>query len=131
GQALADTIRANMTEQVFEILQTNGTPIGTIMASEVGFGVAPPGAPLTSLGNNKAITGGTGAFLGTRGQMGFSQSVDLRIASVAEDPANRRMHGGGTTRHLIQIFPMSRPEIVSNGAVPSIFHADFSTVPAS
>jgi uncharacterized protein (TIGR03437 family) len=131
GQAIADTIRANMTEQVFEILQTNGTPIGTIMASEVGFGVAPPGAPLTSLGNNKAITGGTGAFLGVRGQMGFSQSAALRIASVSEDPANRRMNGGGTTRHLIQMFPMSRPEIVNANTGPAIFHADFSPVTAA
>src|SRR5206468_3192751 len=131
GQAIADTIRANMTEQVFEILQTNGTPIGTIMASEVGFGVAPPGAPLTSLGNNKAITGGTGAFLGVRGQMGASQSAGIRIASVSEDPANRRLNGGGTTRHLIQLFPMSRPEIVSSTTGPAAFHADFSPVTAA
>jgi hypothetical protein len=36
GQAIADTIRTNITDQVFEIQQANGTPIGTIMASEVG-----------------------------------------------------------------------------------------------
>src|SRR5438552_2346960 len=131
GQAVADTIRTNMTEQVFEILQADGTPIGTIMASEVGFGVPPPGAPLTSLGNNKAITGGTGAFLGARGQMGFSQSAGIRIASVSEDPANRRLNGGGTSRHLIQIFPMSRPEIGSTATGPAIFHAHFSPVTAS
>jgi hypothetical protein len=131
GQAVADTVRTNMTDQVFEILQADGTPIGTIMASEVGFGVPPPGAPLTSIGNNKAITGGTGAFLGVRGQMGFSQSGTIRIASVSEDPANRRLHGGGTSGHLIQMFPMSRPEIVSTTTGPALFHADFSPVTAS
>src|SRR3989442_2642995 len=98
-----------MTDQVFDIWQANGTPIGTIMASEVGFGAPPPGAPLTSIGNNKAITGGTGAFLGVRGQMGFSQTAGIRIASVSEDPANRRMHGCGATRHLTQLLPRSRP----------------------
>jgi hypothetical protein len=128
GQAIADTIRTNVTDQVFEISRSDGTPIGTIMASEVGFGAPPPGAPLTSLGNNKAITGGTGAFLGVRGQIGFSQVADIRIASVSEDPVNRRLYGGGTSRHLIQIFPMSRPEIASTVSGPAIFHADFSPV---
>src|SRR5712692_5752360 len=130
GQATADTVRTNMTDQVFEILRADGTPIGTIMASEVGFGAPPPGAPLTSIGNNKAITGGTGAFFGVRGQMGLSQSAGIRIASVSEDPANRRMNGGGTTRHLIQLIPISRPEIVSTTTGPAIFHADFSPVTA-
>src|SRR5262249_19093567 len=37
----------------------------------------------------------------------------------------------GTTRHLIQMFPMSRPEIVSTGTGPAIFHADFSPVTAA
>jgi hypothetical protein len=125
GQAVADTIRTNMTEQVFEISRDDGTPIGTILASEVGFGAAPPGAPLGSIGNNKAITGGTGAFLGARGQIGLAQSVAIRIASVSEDPANRRLHGGGSSRHLIQLFPMLPPEIVSTANGPAIFHADF------
>src|SRR6266851_2022346 len=131
GQAVADTVRTHITEQVFEILQADGTPKGTIMASEVGFGSPPPGAPLTSIGNNKAIAGGTGAFLGVRGQVGLSQSAGIRIASVAEDPAYRRLNGGGTSRHLIQMFPMSRPEIVSTTTGPAIFHADFSPVTAS
>jgi len=130
GQAIADTIRNNITDQVFEILQADGTPVGTIMASELGFGAPPPGAPLTSIGNNKAITGGTGAFLGVRGQMGFSEGGGIRIASVSEDPANRRIHGGGTTRHLIQLIPASRPEILSTSAGPAIWHADFSPVTA-
>ena len=131
GQAIADTIRNNITDQVFEILQTDGTPVGTVMASEVGFGAPPPGAPLTSIGNNKAITGGTGAFLGARGQMGFSQGGGIRIASVSEDPANRRVHGGGTTRHLIQLMPASRPEIESMTTGPAVWHADFSPVTAA
>ena len=63
--------------------------------------------------------------------MGFSQTAGIRIASVSEDPANRRMHGGGTTRHLIQLIPSSRPEIASTPAGPAIFHADFSPVTAA
>src|SRR5262245_61184768 len=86
GQALAATIRNNITDHVFALLHADGTPIGTIVATAVGFGAPPPGAPLTSLGNNKAITGGTAAYLGARGQMGFSQGANIRIASVSEDP---------------------------------------------
>jgi len=75
---------------------------------------------------NYAIIGGTGAFLGARGQAGGSgvQDIPVRLASIAEDPVNRRKNGGGKTGLTAQVIPMTRPEIVS------AFHADFSPVTA-
>ena len=53
-----------------EILQPDGTPIGTVTASGMFAGPVPPGSPATGTGtsSNFAITGGTGAFLGARGR---------------------------------------------------------------
>jgi hypothetical protein len=68
GQAIADTVRNAATEISFEIMKSDGTPIGTIMGSGFAGGAPPPGAPLDLTGNNYVITGGTGAFLGARGK---------------------------------------------------------------
>src|SRR5215471_17139205 len=70
GQAISDATYANINDQVLDILQEDGTRVGTILASGLGGGPAPPGAPLSAvLGSNLAITGGTGAFFGARGQI--------------------------------------------------------------
>src|SRR5579884_3394416 len=91
GQAIADTTRNFFVDWVWEIQQADGTPIGTIMATGMGFGPPPPGSPLglsPTAASSMAITGGTGAFLGVRGQAGFSAiTVTGRAASVAEDPS--------------------------------------------
>lgn len=77
------------------------------------------------------ITGGTGAFLGVRGQAGHI-SMAPRVASVTEDPANRRANGGGTESIVLQLLPMFRPEIVMTSGVPAVVHAsDFSLVTAA
>lgn len=51
-----------------------------------------------------------------------------RNTSQAEDPAMRRIHGGGRQRHVFQIFPMFRPEVVISPAGPVVFHADYTAV---
>jgi hypothetical protein len=57
------------------------------------------------MGDNLAITGGTGAFLGARGQMGFAAILTPpRAASVTEDPSQRRLHGGGALRFAVQFM---------------------------
>jgi uncharacterized protein (TIGR03437 family) len=130
GQAIADTLRQDAQDFRFEIQQPDGTPIGTIMASGFSSGTAAPGAPLRATGGNNAITGGTGAFLGVRGQqvgLGGSQ----RIASMIEDPANRRTNGGGSNVFLLQLIPMTRPEVATSASGPAVFHADFSPVNAA
>jgi uncharacterized protein (TIGR03437 family) len=137
GQAIADTGRIAVAVFTFEILKSDGTPIGTIVTNGFGGGSAPPGAPLTATGgSNFVITGGTGAFLGARGQMELVANppgvASQRGASITEDPANRRLNGGGTQRYVVHLIPMESPEIAMLPAGPAITHSgDFSLVTAS
>jgi len=136
GQAISDTTRNFFTDWVWEIQQVDGTPVGTIMATGMGFGPPPPGSPLglsPTAASTMAITGGTGAFLGMRGQAGFSQiTATGRAASVTEDPSIRRVLGGGTRSFLLTLIPLVPPTILSNGAGPLVLHSsDFSQVTAT
>jgi hypothetical protein len=130
GQAIADVRRGRIREFTFEILQADGTAIGSIMGMGLAEGDPPPGQPSTEKAN-WAIAGGTGAFLGVRGQVEGTGGTG-RAASMAEDPANRRLNGGSTNRYLVHIIPMTVPQIVINANGPAITHAsDFSLVNAS
>lgn len=133
GVAISDTRRGEIGDFMWEILQTDGTPIGTIMASGLGGGSPAPGAPSAIRTNNLTITGGTGAFLGVRGQAGIARiTVPGRFVSVTEDPANRRIHGGGARRFVLHLIPLSRPEIVQTLVGPAVAHSsDFALVTAS
>lgn len=136
GQAISDTVRQAVGFATFEILKSDGTPIGTILANGFAGGDAPPGAPAAATGNNYVITGGTGAFLGVRGQMSVAPAQPgvaiQRNASMTEDPANRRRHGGGTWRYIAHLIPMSRPEVTKLPSGPAITHSsDFSLVTAA
>ena len=133
GQAIADTTRNIIVDQVFEIMQADGTTIGNIMASGFGgLGPPPPGAPSSAIGANFAITGGTGAFLGSRGQVEFVQFPAGRNASVTEDPANRRTNGGGRQRFVLHVIPMSTPEVLTTASGPAVVHSsDFTLVSAA
>src|SRR2546422_557436 len=65
---------------------------GPFWQNGLAGGNPPPGAPLASMAMNLAVTGGTGAFLGARGQAALAEGTTMmtgRDASVAEDPANR------------------------------------------
>jgi uncharacterized protein (TIGR03437 family) len=92
-------------------------------------GTSPPGAPAIARQGNFAITGGTGAFLGMRGQFVsgplVAGAVATRSASVKEDPARRRINGGGKAIFVLHLIPMNRPEATA------IFHADLSPVTAA
>ena len=136
GQAISDTVRQAVGVATFEILKSDGTPIGTLVASGLAAGDAPPGAPTAAAGNNYVITGGTGAFLGARGQMSVAPApagvITQRQASITEDPANRRRNGGGTLRWIAHVIPMSRPEVIVYPSGPAIIHSsDFSPVTAA
>jgi uncharacterized protein (TIGR03437 family) len=120
GQAIGDIGRAAVGDYLLEILQPDGTPVGSIMTAGFGSGSAPPGAP-PGVFLNTTVTGGTGAFLGARGML-TSSPFTLRAASMAEDPATRRTFGGGKGRFLVYLIPLARPEIAS------VFHTDFSPV---
>jgi uncharacterized protein (TIGR03437 family) len=124
GEAIADIVRNNVVEIRFELLKADGTPLGTIMASGLGGGVPPPGAPSTVRVGNVAIVGGTGAFLGARGQVGQGVTTTPdRSASMAEDPANRRTNGGGKVRYVLELEAMFRPEVVVTHRGPVVTHS--------
>ncbi|HLJ18175.1 MAG TPA: hypothetical protein VKV15_27030 [Bryobacteraceae bacterium] len=87
-------------------------------------------APLNFPGHDVSITGGTGAYLGMRGQVSTTvplpNALNPRSASVSEDPANRRsLGGGGIFRLWFHLVPMVRPAIVS------VLHSDSTPVSAS
>ena len=132
GQAIADVMRTNTQAGNFEILNSDGNPIGSIMfAGMGGAGPAPPGAPLAVSQGNNPIVGGTGAFLGVRGQSGqavTSQTISNRQASMAEDPANRRKNGGGRNFFVLDLTPQSFPEVVVRAGWPSVFHSGNSSL---
>ncbi len=135
GQAISDTVRQAVSVTTFELLKSDGTSIGTIVASGLFAGDPPPGSPTAAAGGNVVITGGTGAFLGARGQMSVAPAppgvVTQRNASITEDPANRRRNGGGTLRWVAHLIPMSAPQIVTTASGPAVFHSDFSPVTAA
>ena len=125
GQGIGDVNRAGFLDWSFEILQPDGTPIGTIMATGQNLGPAPPGAPRSVAAVNMTVVGGTGAYLGARGQAGIirTQPGPLPInASMREDPALRREFARSKRTMAIHLIPMERPTVVS------AMHADFSPV---
>ena len=115
-QAIADVQRASRIENAYEFLKPDGTSFATIYT----LGLFRAGATIG------AIVGGTGAFEGARGSV--TQQGGTRNASQAEDPSMRRINGGGQLRHVFQIFPMFRPEVLIGLNGPVIIHSDYSAV---
>ena len=92
-----------------EILNSDGTALGTIFIHGLFGGPPAPGAPSGVARSNMIVTGGTGAFLGVHGQAGHTGPWTPRVASVTEDPANRRVNGGGVESIVLQLYPTSPP----------------------
>jgi hypothetical protein len=142
-EAEADVTRVALREHIFEILQPNGTAIGTIMSLGFSGGPPPPGAPSTEHGN-WAIVGGTGAFVGARGTVGGVGGTlgQTRQASMREDPKNRwennvylyhpgdPIHTGTAYKFsfFLHVIPMEAPWVVELPSGPAIYHADFTLV---
>lgn len=128
GIAIADTERLAIVDQIFEIQRDNGKEIGTIVAYGPGFGPQPVGAPLAQHLSNLAVIGGTGAYLGVRGQLGTTglspDKPPIRFASASEIPAFRRANGGGTLKFVVHLIIGSVPQVVELGNNrPAVFHA--------
>lgn len=135
GEAIADTNRGGLGQWAFEVLSSDGAPIGTFFLAGMHGGAATPGSPLEITQGNNAIIGGTGAFLGARGDFGqavSSQTIAVRESSMTEDPSNRRKNGGGRIRWVLHVVPMSRPEVVITPSGPAVTHSsDFTLVTAA
>ena len=140
GQGVADVTATAVTEFLFEIQQSDGSSVGNIHTLTLSGGAAPPGftGGATVVGapfeGNHVVVGGTGAFLGVRGQgasVVLPGNTGPRSASMTEDPAGRRAHGGGKVHFVYQLIPMTRPEIVDTPNGPAVTHSsDFSLVTA-
>jgi uncharacterized protein (TIGR03437 family) len=133
GTGIADVPRRGVTADVFDFLNDDGTTLGTI----VGAGPFQVNAAVAGV---FAVTGGSQAFLGMRGQYTPTPVpgvATVRGASATEDPANRRTNGGGRLVMNFQLLPESRPEIVvfpggPTGQTPAVVHnADLTLVTPS
>jgi len=136
GQAIADVERFVQLQIVAEILQMDGTPVGSLMMLGYFGGPPPPGTPPSApsdSGANLAVVGGSGAFVGVRGQASqfFTPAAQRSGASVAEDPGFRRQLGGSKTRIVAHIYPMARPTVLQTSSGPGLFHSDFTPVTGS
>ncbi|MBZ5677548.1 MAG: hypothetical protein LAP61_25170 [Acidobacteriia bacterium] len=131
SQAIADITRFQTMDIVLEIQLEDGTALGTILLSGVTGGAPPLGAPKSAPTGNFAVVGGTGAFLGARGQAATIMN-SFRPTSTFENPVNRRTFPGGLWKMAIELIPLRTPEIVSTTAGPVIVHSgDYSLVSAA
>ena len=119
GSAIADVSQGAIAECKYEILNAAGAFIGRLMDG----GLFP-----------HAISGGTGAFIGAKGEQATTAArvvKAVRLASMTEDPASRRVNGGGNVRILMRLIPATRPEIARESDGPAVAHADGRLVSAS
>jgi hypothetical protein len=131
SQGIADVNRMQTLDILLEIQQANGTSIGTLVLSGSAPGQPPLGAPKAAGGGNFAVLGGTGAFLGARGQAATIMNSH-RSTSTLENPINRRAFPSGLWKLVVQLIPMTTPEIVLTTTGPAIVHSgDFSLVTAA
>jgi hypothetical protein len=130
-QAIADVTRFLTLDTVLEIQQADGSSVGTLVLAGVAGGPAGAGAPQSGLMGNFVVTGGSGAFLGARGQ-GATSIQTGRATSTFENPINRRTFPGGIWKLVVQLIPLSTPQVASAASGPAIFHStDYSLVTAS
>ncbi len=135
GIAIADSARLAEVTQSVEVMTPDLTSIGTIMASGPGFGANPPGSPLATHLSNNCVTGGTGAYLGARGQLGTTglhADAPVRFASASENPALRRVNGGGILNFIVHVIPYLAPEVIYLADyLPAVFHTSDQTLVTS
>jgi len=131
SQGISDVNRMQTLDILLEIQQADGTSVGTIILSGSAAGEPPLGAPKSGVVGNFAVIGGTGAFLGARGQAATIMN-NHRSTSTFENPINRRSFPSGLWKMVVQLVPMATPEVVSTNAGPAIVHAsDYSLVTAA
>jgi hypothetical protein len=113
GQFIADMDSGGFFQCIWQVVSPDGKYIGTLYDSG------------TSPGPDHAITGGSGAFQGMTGVHAMMQMVVAqRGASTSEDPANRRINGGGKVRTVFYLYPRSRPAVVTTASGPAVVHPD-------
>jgi len=115
GQPIADLDSGGIAQCEWEILGPDGSYIGALLDGGAGVG-------------GHALKGGLGVFAGVTGIHTGETSVPSRNASSSEDPARRRVNGGGKMRGTFYIYPASRPAVQMTSSGPAIVHQDYSQV---
>jgi len=123
GQMIADFDGSGPFIVHWLIQGPDGTPVGTLWT---GGGVLAPDHVYT-------VMAGSAAFLGVVGETRTLEMIRPgRTASVTEDPANRRIHGGARFRFAFRLYPKYRPAVDISPTGPAVYHtADFSAVTAT
>jgi len=114
GQPIADFDLAGTLYCTWQIYMPDGAYVGVIQDRGAGQG--------------HTVDGGLSVFLGSIGEHRMQTVTAAREASTAEDPANRRNHGGGKVRGIFYLYPKFRPAVQVTANGPSVFHLDFSLV---
>ena len=138
GAGIADFAGpGKMATIVISIANANGNTVGDIYLVVAGAGVGGGPAPGLQPGvfGHGMILGGTGAFIGARGQWGANPALSvlaLPNASVTEDTAIRRTRGGtlGKYHLVLQLIPNEYPAVITTANGIAVFHGDFSPVTA-
>lgn len=131
SQAITDVNRFQTMDIVLEIQQADGTSVGTLVLTGLTGGAPPLGAPKSGVNGNFAVIGGTGAFLGARGQAATIMN-NRRATSTFENPINRRTFPAGLWKLAVQLIPLRTPETVLTATGPAIVHSsDYSLVTAA
>src|SRR5205807_7998468 len=131
SQAIADVNRFQAMEISLEIQQADGSSVGTIVLTGITGGPPPLGAPKSGATGTFAVIGGTGAFLGARGQAATIMNSH-RPTSTLENPINRRTFPAGLWKLVVELIPMRTPDVTLTATGPAIVHAiDFSPVTAA
>lgn len=132
--------RDGLVTIMVEIADDRDRSIGSITATGFVGGRPPAGITATRPQGwaapiwNMAITGGTGAFAGARGQLvSHTSQVSIQHTSVQTmtTPSVRRRISSGRLRLSAYIIPETRPEIARSANAPAVFHEDFSPVTAA
>jgi uncharacterized protein (TIGR03437 family) len=115
GQPIADFDLAGTNFCTWQIYDTDGAFLGMIRDSGAGQG--------------HTVVGSLAGFFGAIGaHQGGTTTVAIRQASTGEDPANRRILGGGKMSVVFYLYPRVRPAIVMTNSGPSVSHTDYSPV---
>src|ERR1035437_5751987 len=131
SQAIADVNRFEAMDILLKTQKADGTSIGTIVLTGVTGGAPPLGPPKSGPTGNFAVIGGTGAYLGARGQAATIMNTH-RTSSTFENPINRRTFPSGLWKMVVQLIPMRTPDVALTATGPAIVHSsDYSLVTAA
>lgn len=120
----SDLPRNHAHEFVLDLQTPQGQQIGSMFGTFLSSGAAAPGAPRG--GGTWAVVGGSGAFVGVRGQGANMGGSTYHITSMKESTLARRANAGGKLLLELYLAAVDVPEIVS-----AHHAADFSPVTAS